>query len=108
MYNNYKRMNVDSQASIIAIITAIVGLVVIGIIALINTPPKKLSLNDEQQKCHDLMVGESIKKGNEGYCEKYIGSDGDLHYKYIQILDAYTKETKDIYFIWETGKVGRY
>lgn len=101
-------MNADSQVNIIAIAIVIIGLVIISIIVLVNIPPKKLSLDDEQQKCHDLMVGESIEKGNEGYCEKYIGSDGDLHYKYVQVLDSYTEETRDRYFIWETGKVGKY
>ena len=53
-----------------------------------------------------------MAKGIGGYCDTYIGSDGDIHYKYVQtgdILDAKDEsKEKDTYIIWETGEAGKY
>ena len=70
--------------------------------------PSKLSFAQEKDKCTEIVNGTAIQSGIEGYCDTYIGSDGNLHYYYVQVTDAAKRETKDVYIIWETGKGGKY
>lgn len=113
--SDYKKSNPDTQTTILAWVfgTGIVIAVIVGLL-LSNAGvfDKDLSFAEEKEKCEEIAEGTAMVKGIGGYCDTYIGSDGDIHYKYVQtgdILDAKDEgKEKDTYIIWETGEAGKY
>lgn len=108
--SSIRKIDHDTQTSILAIVIvvgSIVGFIVWGLIASAGG----LSIADEEKKCKEIVSGTSIHSGIGGYCDTYIGSDGELHYKYVQTgdpADTNDRYEKDVYIIWETGKGGKY
>lgn len=109
--SNYKKSNPDTQTTILAWVFG-VGIVIAVIVGLLLSNAgvfnKDLSFAEEKEKCQEVVNGTALHSGIEGYCDTYIGNDGDIHYKYVQVTDTTEKQTKDVYIIWETGKDGKY
>lgn len=83
---------------------SIISAIFIAIILFI--PKGGLSLEDEQKKCQDVVIGTAMHSGIEGYCDTYVGSDSKSHAVYVQVNDD--GSTVDNYINWETGKKGKY
>lgn len=82
-----------------------------AIICLAIVSSRDLSLAEEEKKCREVVSGTAIEKDVYGYCDTCIGSDSELHYKYVQTgdpADTSKYSEKDVYIIWETGKAGKY
>lgn len=112
--SDYKKSDPDTQTSIMAAIF-FVGIVIVVIIGVLLSKAgvfnKDLSFAEEKEKCQEVANGTALEKGIGGYCDTYIGSDGNIHYKYVQtgdITDMERNDKKDVYIIWETGKGGKY
>ncbi len=106
----YNKLDSDTKSTIGAWMIGI-GIVIAVIVYLVIASSRDLTLAEEEKKCREVVTGTAIEKDIYGYCDTYIGSDGDLHYKYVQTSDpADTSEyyEKDVYIIWETGKGGKY
>ena len=58
-------------------------------------------LEDERERCSNLVIGEAMKKSYLGKCELY-------HYVYHRYYYANDNEDEYIYINWKTGKWGKY
>lgn len=105
----FEKIDSDTKTTIWAWLIGI-GIVIAVIVYLVIASSRDLSLAEEEKKCREVVNGTAIEKDVYGYCDTYIGSDGDLHYKYVQTSDPTDTDyyEKDVYIIWETGKGGKY